>query len=228
MALFRLPAQTVFPPPELADEDGLLAVGGDLSPQRLITAYAQGIFPWYSEGQPLLWWSPDPRLVLYPKAFHLSHSLRKTLRRQRFSVTFDRDFPQVIQGCSRRGESQGSWITAAMQQAYIRLFQLGYAHSVESWLPTRGEPELAGGLYGVALGGCFFGESMFQRHTDASKVALAHLVERLQAEGYTLIDCQMTTTHLLSLGAQPIARRQFLAQLQQSLQQRPTQPGPWC
>ncbi|MBF0162407.1 MAG: leucyl/phenylalanyl-tRNA--protein transferase [Magnetococcales bacterium] len=229
MGVFQLSSRPVFPSPTLAEANGLLAVGGDLSPQRLLAAYAAGIFPWYSEGQPLLWWSPDPRLVLYPERFHASRTLRKSLRRQSFSVTFDRDFPQVIGHCRRCRQATGTWITPEMEQAYIRLHQLGYAHSVESWLVTEGEePVLAGGLYGVALGGCFFGESMFYRHADGSKVAFAALAERLRDQGFSLIDCQMTTEHLLRLGAEEIPRAHFLQQLQHALRQFPIQPGPWC
>ncbi|MBF0462338.1 MAG: leucyl/phenylalanyl-tRNA--protein transferase [Magnetococcales bacterium] len=241
MPIFQLmdqpPAATAahwFPSPEWAEADGLLAVGGDLSPRRLLAAYSAGIFPWYSAGQPLLWWSPDPRLVLYPEQFHLSHRLRKTLRRQRFAVTFDRVFAEVIHACAQQRQTTpdapetGTWITTAMEQAYIQLHQMGYAHSVEAWDTTGAQPLLAGGLYGVALGGCFFGESMFHRVSDASKVALAGLVDRLRSEGCHLIDCQMTTAHLLSLGAQEIPRRQFLAQLHAALQDMPTRPGRWC
>lgn len=238
MSIFQLSNRPLFPSPALAEPDGLLAVGGDLSPQRLLAAYSAGIFPWYSEGQPLLWWSPDPRLVLYPERFHLSRSVRKTLRRQRFAVTFDWAFAAVIRGCGQARQATGTWITAEMEHAYIQLHRLGYAHSVEVWLavspadglPTRRAepPVLAGGLYGIALGGCFFGESMFHRYPDASKVAFAALVERLRNEAYHLIDCQMTTAHLLSFGAQEITRPHFLMQLHNALQQVPIRTGPWC
>ena len=228
MTLFQLSDRPIFPSPSLAEEDGLLAVGGDLSPQRLLAAYEAGIFPWYSEGQPLLWWSPDPRLVLYPERFHLSRSLRKSLRRQRFSVTFDRVFAQVIRQCSQQRQATGTWITTEMQHAYMRLHQMGYAHSVEAWWVAEGQqPVLAGGLYGIALGGCFFGESMFHRYADASKVALVALVERLGGAGFSLIDCQMATEHLLRFGAQEIPRPLFLQQLHTALQQQPTALGPW-
>lgn len=226
MPVFQLPKQPVFPPPALAEENGLLAVGGDLSPQRLLAAYSAGIFPWYSEGDPLLWWSPDPRLVLYPQQLHLSRSLRKTLRRHRFAVTFDQLFPEVIHTCSQQRQATGTWITAQMEQAYIQLHQMGYAHSVEVWWLTAEQPVLAGGLYGVALGGCFFGESMFYHYPDASKIALVALVERLCAEEYSLLDCQMTTPHLLRFGAQEIPRHHFLAQLNTALMM-PIQPGSW-
>ena len=245
MPVFQLPDQPPagrlshhpahwFPSPEWAEADGLLAVGGDLSPQRLLAAYTAGIFPWYSEGQPPLWWSPDPRLVLYPEQFHLSRSLRKTLRRQRFAVTFDRVFAEVIHACAQQrtptqeAPATGTWITTEMEQAYIRLHQMGHAHSVEAWSLTEEPPVLVGGLYGVALGGCFFGESMFHCVPDASKVAFALLVERLRQHGYHLIDCQMATAHLVGLGAQEIPRAHFLRQLHDALQCMPMPPGPWC
>ncbi len=199
-----------FPPVEqaLREPDGLLAIGGDLAPERIINAYRHGIFPWFSPGQPILWWSPDPRAVLFPEQLKVSRSLRKTLNRGVFHVRFDTSFAQVIRACAdtpRRGQP-GTWITPEMQQAYIKLHQLGYAHSAESW---HGE-ELVGGLYGIRLGRVFFGESMFSRRTDASKVAFVHLVRKLQEEGVVLIDCQVTTDHLLSLGAEDIPRRRFV------------------
>lgn len=201
-----------FPSPELAltEPDGLLAIGGDLCPQRLITAYRFGIFPWYSDNQPILWWSPNPRSVLFPEQLVVSRSLRKRLRKQEYKVTLDRAFAQVIGACAEPRPSQpGTWITPAMQQAYIRLHQLGYAHSVEAWH----DGELVGGLYGIALGKVFFGESMFCHRTDASKVAFVHLVQQLQEWDYALIDCQVHTEHLSSLGAQDIVRADFLALL---------------
>ncbi|MEO5348666.1 MAG: leucyl/phenylalanyl-tRNA--protein transferase [Magnetococcus sp. YQC-3] len=227
MPIFQLSGRPLFPSPEWAEADGLLAVGGDLSPRRLLAAYSAGIFPWYSEGQPILWWSPDPRLVLYPERLHLSRSLRKTLRRQEFTVTFDRSFAQVIHACGELRREKGTWITAGMERAYLRLHQMGYAHSVESWLLDAGELRLAGGLYGVALGGCFFGESMFHRYPEASKVAFVTLVERLRGWGFPLIDCQMATDHLLRFGAEELSRPQFLLQLQAALQQTPPIPRRW-
>ncbi len=203
------PPGTPFPDPALAetDPDGLLAVGGDLSPQRLVNAYRQGIFPWYSAGQPILWWSPDPRMVLFPERLHLSRSLRKRLRRGTFEVTFDRDFGAVIRACAAPREDQGgTWITEQMIEAYEGLHRLGLAHSVESWH----QGELVGGLYGVALGSLFFGESMFSTMSDASKVAFVRLVRTLQSAGCPLIDCQVYTDHLASLGAEPIPRARFL------------------
>jgi leucyl/phenylalanyl-tRNA--protein transferase len=203
-----------FPPLEQALEEpaGLLAAGGDLSPQRLLAAYRRGIFPWYSPGQPVLWWSPDPRAVLFPDEFHCSRSLAKRLRRGGFEASLDRDFAAVIDGCAApRAASPGTWITAEMRAAYLALQRLGAAHSIEV---SRGGV-LIGGLYGVRLGGVFFGESMFSRERDASKAALAHLVAVCQKNGLAVIDCQLPSRHLLSLGARTIPRRQFQALLRQ-------------
>jgi leucyl/phenylalanyl-tRNA---protein transferase len=197
-----------FPPLESArkEPNGLLAVGGDLSPQRLLEAYRQGIFPWFSEGDPILWWSPDPRMVLFPGELKVSRSLGKSLRNRRYEIRFDSDFDGVIRACAAPREGQpGTWITADMRSAYRRLHQLGFAHSVETWM----NGELAGGLYGVSLGAAFFGESMFARVRDASKIALVHLVRKLEREDYGLIDCQMRTGHLATLGAREIPRAQF-------------------
>ena len=203
-----------FPPLEQALEDppGLLAAGGDLSAARLLAAYRRGIFPWYSPGQPVLWWSPDPRAVLFPEEFHCSRSLARTLRSGQFSVSDDRDFGAVIDGCaSPRAASPGTWITSDMRAAYLGLHRLGVAHSVEVW---RGD-ELAGGLYGVRLGEVFFGESMFSRERDASKVALAHLVSMCARNSVALIDCQLPSRHLASLGVRCIPRRQFASLLRE-------------
>jgi len=202
-----------FPPVELAlrDPDGLLAVGGDLSPRRLLNAYRHGIFPWYSEGQPILWWSPDPRLVLFPDRLRVSRSLRKILRKEMFRITLDQAFPEVIRACAApRAGDQGTWITPAMQAAYVRLHELGHAHSVEAWL----EGKLVGGLYGVAIGRMFFGESMFSRVSAASKVAFVHLVRRLAAWGFGPIDCQVHTDHLARFGAEPVSRARFIDHLE--------------
>lgn len=202
----------VFPPVEAAlhDPDGLLALGGDLTPQRLLSAYRQGIFPWYSEDQPILWWSPDPRMVMRPDELRISRSLRKTLRKGVFRVTLDSDFAAVMAACAEpRADGLGTWITQDMYRAYRHLHELGYAHSVEAWQDDR----LVGGLYGVALGRVFFGESMFARVTDASKVAFALLVEQLRNWGVKLIDCQVYTGHLASLGATPVPRAEFVALL---------------
>jgi leucyl/phenylalanyl-tRNA---protein transferase len=211
MPVFRLVDKPIFPSPEFAEPDGLLAVGGDLSPTRLIMAYSQGIFPWFSEGDPILWWSPTPRLVLFPGEFHLPRRLQRTIGSGIFKVTADTAFAQVITGCataSGRAE-HGTWITSEMRQAYERLHELGFAHSIECW---RGDL-LAGGLYGVCLDRIFFGESMFTTLTDASKVALAALVQQAVRLGIAMIDCQMTTGHLLRFGAREIFREQFQAEL---------------
>ncbi len=198
-----------FPPPEsaLRDPPGLLAAGGDLKPERLIAAYERGIFPWYSPGQPVLWWSPDPREVLWPQQFRRSRSLLRALRTRGFELHADRDFPAVVRACAApRARSPGTWITAEMFEAYCALARRGLAHSFEIW---RGDA-LLGGLYGVRLRGVFFGESMFSREPDASKAALSGLVERCAALGIRLIDCQLPSAHLRSLGSRPIPRAQFL------------------
>jgi leucyl/phenylalanyl-tRNA---protein transferase len=203
-----------FPAAEQALEDppGLLAAGGDLTPERLICAYARGIFPWYSPGQPVLWWSPDPREVLFPDEFRMARSLARTLRRGALTTTLDRDFAAVIEACAgpRRG-LPGTWITAEMRSAYLRLHELGHAHSIETWE----DGQLVGGLYGVRSGSVFCGESMFSRRTDASKVALARLVQESAALGVALIDCQLTSKHLRSLGSRAITRAEFLTRLRE-------------
>lgn len=207
-----------FPPLEraLREPDGLLALGGDLSPQRLVAAYRHGCFPWYSEGQPLMWWSPDPRTVLLPKELHTPRSLRKILRQQRFRITYDNAFEQVIHACAQpRSTDNGTWITPAMQEAYTRLHQLGHAHSVEVWH----QQQLVGGLYGIALGRLFFGESMFTRMSNASKAGFVTLVHDLQQAGFVLIDCQMRTEHLARFGARDIPRTEFQHYLQRYLDQ---------
>ncbi len=223
MPVFRLDERLVFPPPELA-EDGLLAVGGDLSPDRLLLAYAMGIFPWYDEGQPILWHSPDPRLVLSAAELHVSRSLERTLRRGTFRVTFDAAFGRVVDACAAapRPGQHGTWITGEMRRAYKRLHRLGYAHSAEAWRGNR----LAGGLYGVSLGGVFFGESMFTREPDASKAAFVSLVRQLQRWDITLVDCQVTTEHLERFGAREWPRERFIAALGEALEQ-PTRKGRW-
>lgn len=205
-----------FPPAEQASREGLLAVGGDLRPRRLLEAYRRGIFPWYNEGQPILWWSPDPRAVMFPERLKISRSLRKTLRSKKFRVTMDERFEEVIRACAaprRSHADSGTWITRAMRDAYCELHRLGYAHSVEAWHADR----LVGGLYGVALGAVFFGESMFSQMPDASKVALVHAVHQLQRWGYTLVDCQLSSPHLERMGAQTIPRREYLALLRAAL-----------
>jgi leucyl/phenylalanyl-tRNA--protein transferase len=210
-----------FPPVSkaLAAPNGLLCAGGDLSPRRLVEAYRHGIFPWFSEGDPILWWSPNPRMVLFPEELKVSRSLRKTLARGVFETRVDTAFRRVMQECARPRDGQGgTWIVPEMVDAYTALHQLGFAHSVESWR----EGELAGGLYGVALGAVFFGESMFARATDASKVALVRLVEMLRARGFRVIDCQQATGHLASLGAREIPRAEFSKMLRESIQYPPT------
>lgn len=207
-----------FPPLEKAmrEPNGLLAAGGDLSAERLIAAYRHGCFPWFCEGQPLLWWSPDPRTVLLPEEFHLSRSLAKLMRQQRLRVTFDQDFTAVIRACAEpRDYADGTWITESMQQAYLQLHRRGIAHSVEVW---QGE-QLVGGLYGLAMGRLFFGESMFSRIDNASKVGFATLVGKLREWNFALIDCQMPTQHLHSFGARAIPRQQFAAYLREHLEQ---------
>jgi leucyl/phenylalanyl-tRNA---protein transferase len=222
--VFRLPREVIFPDPELAEPDGLLAVGGDLSPERLLAAYAEGIFPWYNEENPILWWSPDPRLVLEPPALHVSRSLRRTMRRGAYRVTADTAFETVIRRCAARDRpgQQGTWISEAMIEAYATLHRLGFAHSFEAW---EGDT-LAGGLYGVSLGAAFFGESMFADRPDASKVAFAASVEWLAGRGVGLVDCQVRTEHLARFGAHEIPRREFLERLAKALEE-PTRRGRW-
>lgn len=216
------PASLLFPNPAEAEPSGLLAVGGDLSSERLLAAYQQGIFPWYEEGQPLLWWSPDPRLVLFPEKINVSRSLAKVLRNGGFEVRFDTAFAQVIQQCAELRKIEGTWITQRMQRAYTRLHEEGLAHSIETW--TAGE--LVGGLYGISLGHCFFGESMFSKRSNASKVALVALSRFAMERGLRLIDCQVTTAHLVRMGAEEMSRASFLQLLQQELCY-PTLQGPW-
>jgi len=225
MPIFRLSDKVSFPPPHFAGREGLLAVGGDLSTERLLLAYRMGIFPWFSDSDPILWWSPDPRLVLYPQDIHVPKRLRRTIRQGVFTVTSDTAFEHVIQRCARiRMESgEGTWITDAMIKAYCRLFAAGYAHSVETWQNGN----LVGGLYGVSLGGCFFGESMYSEVSDASKVALVSLCMFLQAREFDMLDCQLTTAHLLWMGAQEISRTAFLKHLQLSMRKK-TLRGPWA
>ena len=214
-----------FPPVEqaAADPNGLLAAGGDLSVARLVEAYGSGIFPWFNEDQPILWWSPDPRMVLFPAELKVSRSLARTLRNSRFEVRADTAFRDVIQRCrlSRRDQA-GTWISAPMVEAYCELHRAGIAHSVETWL----DAELVGGLYGVALGRAFFGESMFMRATDASKVALVTLVRQLERWGFEMVDCQMNTAHLASFGAREIPRAEFTRRLRELIHY-PSVPAPW-
>ena len=215
MAVFRLPRAPIFPDPGLAEPDGLLAVGGDLSPERLLRAYSEGIFPWYSEETPILWWSPEPRMVLLPEELHVPRSLRRTLRAGRYAIRTDTAFGAVIRRCAERErpDQDGTWITAEMIAAYERLHALGHAHSFEAW----DEEGLAGGLYGVSLGAAFFGESMFADRSDASKAAFATSVAWMRARGVELVDCQVDTDHLRRFGAREIPRAEFLARLRNAL-----------
>jgi leucyl/phenylalanyl-tRNA--protein transferase len=209
-----------FPPvtQALRSPNGLLAAGGDLSAARLLEAYRHGIFPWFSEGEPILWWSPDPRMVLFPGEFKLSHSLRKTLRKGSHEVRMDTAFEQVMRACAApREDARGTWIHEEMVDAYCELHRLGYAHSIETWMGGQ----LAGGLYGIALGRMFYGESMFSQKTDASKIALAHLAAQLKRWEFGMIDCQMNTPHLASLGAREIPRKEFIARLQELINYAP-------
>lgn len=213
-----------FPDPEEADDSGLIAVGGDLSVERLKLAYSKGIFPWYEEGMPVLWWSPDPRMVLFPDKMIVSHSLKQTLKKDLFTITYDTCFEEVIEQCSStpRLMQEGTWITREMKAAYIRLHKAGYAHSAEAWH----NGQLVGGLYGVALGRAFFGESMFHRMTNASKVALFYFLEKLRSMDFQLIDAQVYTNHLESLGGELISRSNFLKLLHKALE-KPSLTGSW-
>jgi leucyl/phenylalanyl-tRNA--protein transferase len=214
-----------FPPVDQASPEGLLAVGGDLRPERLLAAYRQGIFPWYHDDQPILWWSPDPRAVLFPEKLHISRSLKRSLRPGLFCVTFDTCFSEVMTRCAGfrpQYPEGGTWITPDMIAAYCRLHELGYAHSVETWR----EHQLVGGLYGVAIGGAFFAESMFTRVDDASKVALVRLVQQLHNWGFCLIDCQQSSPHVTRFGAEDVPRQDFVARLSQAVN-RPNRNGPW-
>ena len=214
-----------FPPvaTALTEPNGLLAAGASLSPARLLEAYALGIFPWFNEGDPILWWSPDPRMVLFTRELHVSRSLRRVVTSGSFRVTADTAFPEVMAGCAApRADSEGTWITEDMTAAYGQLARIGAAHSIEVWMGDA----LVGGLYGVAIGRMFFGESMFSRVSNASKVALVHLTRQLEAWGFELIDCQMSTSHLASLGAREIPRDEFVARVAR-LTRLPAIAGPW-
>lgn len=223
MTVYRLDAALAFPPVDEAEDNGLLAVGGDLAPERLLLAYRLGIFPWY-EKNPILWFSPDPRMVLRPEDLRVSRSLRRTLRKGVYRITLDTAFERVVEGCARikRPGQRTTWITPGMRRAYAELHRQGVAHSAEAW---QGEA-LVGGLYGVCLGGAFFGESMFAKAKDASKAAFVALVERLAAWGVGLIDCQVHTEHLARFGATEWPRRMYLAELRRAVR-KPPRPGPW-
>ncbi len=226
--MFLLPGETdnyQFPPVDLASPEGLLAVGGDLRAERLLEAYRHGVFPWYNQGQPILWWSPDPRAVLFPHKLKVSRSLRKTLNNGRFRVTMDTRFRQVVEACSApraKADTPGTWIHPEMTDAYCELHRLGYAHSVESWR----DDELTGGLYGLSLGGAFFGESMFSRTSGASKIALVYLVRQLQRWQFDFIDAQISSDHMSSLGTTDIRRERFISLLNKSVEKE-SRIGPW-
>ncbi|WP_455378004.1 leucyl/phenylalanyl-tRNA--protein transferase [Petrachloros mirabilis] len=226
--MFRLsrdPKDLRFPPVESASSDGLVAIGGDLRPERLLEAYRHGIFPWYNEDQPILWWSPDPRAILFPEKLHVPRSLDRTIRRGRFTMTLDTVFREVMTCCAEprpQYPGDGTWITPAMIAAYSGLHDLGHAHSIETWLDGK----LVGGLYGVAVGGAFFGESMFSRIDDASKVAVVTLVRQLHAWGFTLFDCQQSSPHMMRLGAEEIPRTDFLKRLASAVA-LPDRRGRW-
>ncbi len=225
MPVFLRPSSRGFPPLWMASEDGLLAVGGDLSLERLVTAYANGIFPWYDEGTPILWWNPPERCILRPFELHIPKSLRRAINTRRFSITVDTAFARVIRSCalvSRPGQ-RGTWLVPEMVSAYTRLHMAGFAHSMEAWL----DGNLAGGLYGVALGGCFFGESMFFAEPEASKVGFIWLVKLLGHWGFTLIDCQQVTDNLLRFGAYPVPRKTFMVALSKALRV-PGRVGKWA
>lgn len=224
MPVYALTEELWFPDPSEASSEGLLAVGGDLSPERVVLAYSRGIFPWYSEGRPILWWCPSPRLVLLPERLHVGRSLRKAQRRAPYRLSLDEAFPQVIEACARvpRPGQDGTWITRAMRKAYVELHRRGVTHSAEAW---EGD-ELVGGVYGLSLGGVFFGESMFARRPDASKLAFVALVEQLRTWGFTLVDCQVVTEHLLRFGAHEVELPEFRRRLREGLE-LPGRPGPW-
>lgn len=223
--LSRNPHDLRFPPVERASPEGLLAVGGDLQPERLLEAYRHGIFPWYNDDQPILWWSPDPRAVLFPEKLHVPRSLDRTIRRAHFTVTLDTSFREVMIQCAGprpQYPEGGTWITPAMIEAYTALHEMGYAHSVE----TRQDGQLVGGVYGVAIGGAFFGESMFSRATDASKVALVTLLRQLRTWKFRIFDCQQSSSHVMRFGAEEISRRDFLEHLAEALA-LPDRRGRW-
>jgi leucyl/phenylalanyl-tRNA--protein transferase len=223
MPIFVLDQDITFPPAELASQEGIVAVGGDLSPQRLLNAYANGIFPWYSEGEPILWWSPSPRMVLFPKEVHISRSMKRLLNKNPFSLTFDRNFREVIENCRLPRKKQPStWITEEMRDAYVRLHELGFAHSAEVWQ----DKQLVGGIYGISLGKCFFGESMFSKKSNTSKFVFIKLAQQLVKMEFLVLDCQVPSEHLKSLGARAIPRKDYLSLLKQGLKHK-TLVGNW-
>lgn len=224
MPVYLLDEKCLFPNPSKADPNGLLAVGGDLSPERLLIAYKNGIFPWYSEGEPILWFSPDPRLIFIPRDFKPSKSLRKSIKSRKFNVKVDNNFEELIHKCAKveRKFQDGTWITNDMIDAYIQLHNLGYAHSFETYLDNR----LVGGLYGLSIGGAFFGESMFYTETDASKVAFANLVDFCLEADFDFIDSQVSTEHMLSMGGVEVSRNSFLTMLEKTISKK-TIIGSW-
>lgn len=223
MPIFRLVDDIVFPPIQLTSESGILAIGGDLSPGRLLEAYRQGIFPWYSEGDPIIWWSPDPRFVLFLDEIKISRSMKKVLRQGVFKITYDNTFREVVGLCQKaRRKQKGTWITDEMLEAYCTLHTLGFAHSAEAWH----EGKLVGGIYGISLGRCYFGESMFSLMNNASKAALVSLVYKLKELEFNFLDCQVHTAHLQSLGARYISRTEFARLLTEGLG-RETLRGNW-
>jgi len=224
LPIFRLTEKLVFPPVELADSMGRLAIGGDLSSERLLLAYSEGIFPWYGKGQPVIWWSPDPRLVIFPSDIHISKSMRRVINKRDFDISFDKCFRDVITECAgkREGQNFGTWIMPEMIDAYCKLNEIGYAHSVEVWKDNK----LVGGLYGVSIGTCFFGESMFSRESNASKFALIKLAKKLEELSFSVIDCQVYTPLMVSLGAVEIPRYEFISVLKEGTK-KPSLKGNW-
>lgn len=224
MPIYQLDDRLWFPDPQGAEE-GIVAIGGDLSPERLLFAYSKGIFPWFDEDDPIIWWCPDPRYLLFPDKFHVSRSFRRFLNKQKFKITLDENFQDVIENCAtiERTDQDGTWITDEMMSAYIELHRLGYAHSVEVWDESH---QLVGGMYGVSIGRAFFGESMFSKQANASKTALYYLSNLLSKKGFSFIDAQVHTPHMVALGAEPIARSKFLHLLDHALQ-FPTWIGKW-
>jgi leucyl/phenylalanyl-tRNA--protein transferase len=224
MPIYQLSKEPIFPHPSESVEDGLLAIGGDLSPQRLVTAYTLGIFPWFGDNEPILWWSPDPRLILFPDKFKVSKSLKHTIKKNIFDIRIDFAFEEVINNCKRisRKDQNGTWITNEMKDAYIKMHKLGLAHSIETWIDNK----LVGGLYGLSLGNAFFGESMFHKYRDASKVAFYYLSQLALDMNLSFIDCQVSSPHLISLGAEEVTRDNFLDLLAESNNKK-TRQGIW-
>lgn len=226
MPIYILGEDIVFPPAAMASREGILAVGGDLSPERLLNAYARGIFPWFSEGDPIIWWSPSPRMILFPEEVHIARSMKRLMKKEPplFEWTFDTHFREVIEGCrtAPRKNQPGTWITTEIKDAYIRLFELGYAHALAVWQ----DKELVGGIYGVSLGKCFFGESMFSKVPNASKFAFIKLAQQLMKMDFLMLDCQVPSEHLRKLGAREMPRHEFLGLLKLGLRSK-TLVGKW-